>query len=139
MKNALTVYMVNFQKKKIVVTSISKGNQIWFETGDVKEIVNKFSIDLLNKNSIRIYSCYTSKAAVFVERFNRTNRDLLEEPVFERDNANWVDEIYSITERYKFTKQTSTRLTTIHACLKKTKRYVLTTFLKEEIRLTKSF
>ena len=46
------------------------------ETDDGKETVNKTLCDFLDENKIKRYNRYTSKGAVFAERFNRTIRDL---------------------------------------------------------------
>ena len=53
--------------------------------------LDKTFVDLLKKNKIIRYSRYTSSEAVSAERLNRTIRDLLVKPVFERGYANWVD------------------------------------------------
>ena len=47
--------------------------------------------DFLIENNIRLYSRNSSFGSVFAERFNRTLRDLLERPVFEKGNGNWFD------------------------------------------------
>ena len=51
----------------------------------------------LNNNKIK--HCYrnNSLGAVFAERFNRTVRDLLDRPVFEKGESNWIDVIPTIT------------------------------------------
>ena len=46
---------------------------------------------LLNKNTIKFYSCYTSLGAVFAERFIRTTRDLIKRAVFEKSDGNGID------------------------------------------------
>ena len=60
---------------------------------------NNIFQDFLNKNNIEIYSRKTSLGAVFAERFNRTIRDLLKRPVFERGDTNWVDVLPTITKQ----------------------------------------
>ena len=56
-------------------------------TNDGGEIVNKISTDFLNKKNNKKYSRNTSLEAVFAESFNRTVRDLLKKPVFEKSDG----------------------------------------------------
>ena len=51
-------------------------------------IFNSMFQDFLNKNNIKLYSRNSSFGSVFAERFNRTIRDLLERPVFEKGDGN---------------------------------------------------
>ena len=84
-----------------------------------KEFYNYNFQDLLNKNNIKIYSKNSSYGGVFAERFNRTIRDLLRGPVFEKCDGNWVDVLQAITKQYNNRMQSSTKLTPIQASLKK--------------------
>ena len=52
------------------------------------DFVNKIFNDLVNKNFIERYSRYTSVGVVSAECFNRSIRNLLKKPVFERSDAN---------------------------------------------------
>ena len=53
-----------------------------------KEFYNKIFQDFLNKNNIKLYSRKSSYGAVFADHFNRTIRDLLKRPVFEKGDGN---------------------------------------------------
>ena len=55
--------------------------------------------NFLKLNNIHHYSRYTSKGAVFVEIFNRTLRNLLKKPVFEKGRASWIDELQSVVKK----------------------------------------
>ena len=101
---------------QIIKTSNRKPNLL--ETDDGKEYVNKIFTEFLNKNKIKRYSRYTDKGAVFAERFNRTIRNLLKKPVFEKGNANWVSELPSIIKKYNNTIHHSTKMTPIQASKK---------------------
>ena len=79
--------------------------------------------DFLNKNNNREYSRDTSSGAVFAECFNRTIRDLLKKPVFERIVGNWIDVLSTISKRYVDRIHFSTKLTPIEASLKKNEGY----------------
>ena len=96
----------------------SKRKPKLLETDDGKEFTNKMFIEFLKLNDIKRYSRYTSKGAVFAERFNRTIRDLLKKPVFEKGNANWIDELQTITSKYNNKIHSSTKMSPIQALKK---------------------
>ena len=50
------------------------------------------------KNNNKLYSRKSSYGGVFAEPFNRTIRDLLETPVFERGDTNWINTLPTITK-----------------------------------------
>ena len=73
----------------IIIKSKRKPNLIG--SGRGKEFYNKIFQDLLDENNIKLYSRNTDLGAVSAERFNRTERDLLKRPVFEKSHGRWVD------------------------------------------------
>ena len=97
----------------------SKRKPNLIETDDGKEFVNKTFNDFLKLNDIKRYSRYTNKGAVFAERFNRTIRNLLKKPVFEKGNANWLDELSLVIKKYNNTIHHSTKMTPIDASKRK--------------------
>ena len=76
---------------------------------------SKTFIYSLKPNDFHRYSCYTNKGAVFAERFNRTIRNLLRKPGFEKGNANWVGEYRSVIKKYSNTIHHSTKMTSMDA------------------------
>ena len=104
----------------------SKRKPKLLETDDGKEFTNKMFIEFLKLNDIKRYSRYTSKGAVFAERFNRTIRDLLKKPVFEKGNANWIDELQSITSKYNNKIHSSTKMSPNQASKKSNESEVYT-------------
>ena len=68
-----------------------------------------------------LYCRNISYGAVFAERFNRTIRDLLKRPVFEKGDGNWIDILQTITKQYNNRIHSSTKLSPKDASLKKTK------------------
>ena len=104
----------------------SKRKPKLLETDDGKEFTNKMFIEFLNLNDIKRYSRYTSKRAVFAERFNRTIRDLLKKPVFEKGNANWIDELQSITSKHNNKIHSSTKMSPNQASKKSNESEVYT-------------
>ena len=78
----------------------------------------------LNKNNIKLYSRNSSFGSVFAERFNRTIRDLLKRPVFEKCDGNWLDVLPTITKQYNNRIHSSTKLTPIQGSLEKNEGFV---------------
>ena len=101
-----------------IITS-SKGKPGSIETDRGMKFFNNTFQDFLNKNNIKIYSRNSSYGAVFAERFNRTIRDLLKGPVFEKGDGNWIDVLPTITKQYNNRVHTSTKLSPKDASLEK--------------------
>ena len=117
----------NAQTKKdsfenILISSKRKPNLIESDRG--KEFYNNIFQDFLNENNFKLYSRNSSYGAVFAERFNRTIRDLLKRPVFERRDGKWVDILPAITKQYNNTVHSSTKLTPKDASLEKNEGFV---------------
>ena len=108
--------------ENISIRSKRKPNLIESDRG--KEFYNNIFQDFFNKNNIKICSRITALGAVFAERFNRTIKDLLKRPVFEKGVGNWVDELHAIKKQYNNRIHSSTKLTPIQASLKKNEGYV---------------
>ena len=92
----------NAQTKKdffenILISSKRKANLIESDRGE--EFHNNIFQDFLNKNNIKLYSRNSSYGAVFAERFNRTIRELLKRPVFEKVDGNWIDVLPTTTKQ----------------------------------------
>ena len=58
----------------------------------------------------KVYTRFYSKGEVFVVRINRTNRHLSNQPVIEKSNHNWIDELKIVRKQYVFPKDSSTKL-----------------------------
>ena len=122
-KFAWTVPLKNKSSQTITdefsnIISSSKRKPELLETDDGKEFTNKIFNDFLKINNIRRYSGYTSKGAVFAERFNRTIRDLLKKPIFEKGRANWIDELQTVTKKYNNKIHSSIKMTPTQASKK---------------------
>ena len=133
-RNALTI---KYYFENILVSSKRKPNLIESDRG--KEFYNYIFQDFLNKNNIKIYSRNTSLGAVFAERFNRTIRDLLKRPVFEKGDGKWVDVLPVITKQYNNRVHSSTKLTPIQASLKKNEGYVYKNLLDKRKKFKPKF
>ena len=108
--------------ENILISSERKPNLI--ETDRGKEFYNNIFQEFLDKNNIKVYSRNGSYGAVFAEKFNRTIRDLLKRPVFQKGDGNWVDVLPTITKQYNNRIHSSTKLTPIQASVKKNEGYV---------------
>ena len=84
-KNAITI---KDSFENILKNSKRKPNLM--ETDRAKEFYNNIFQEFLNKNNIKIYSRISSFGSVFAERLNRTIRDLLKKPVFEKGDGKWI-------------------------------------------------
>ena len=133
-KNAQTI---KDSFENILIDSKRKPNLI--ETDRGKEFYNNIFQDFLNKNNIKLYSRNSSFGSVFAERFNRTIRDLLNKPVFEKGDGKWIDVLHTITKQYNNRRHSSTKLTPIQASLKKNEGYVYKNLLDKREKITPKF
>ena len=117
----------------------SKRSPNLIESDRGKEFYNNIFQDFLNKNNIKLYSRNSSNGAVFAERFNRTIRDLLKRPVFERGDGNWIDVLPKITKQKNNRMHSSTKLTPIQASLKKNEGYVYKILLDKRKKIKPKF
>ena len=108
--------------ENILKSSKRKPNLIESDLG--KEFYKNIFQDFLNKNDIKLYSRSSSYGAVFAESFNRTIRDLLKKPVFEKGDGIWIDVLPTITKQYDKKVHSSTKLTPTQASLKKNESFV---------------
>ena len=123
--------------ENILISSKRKRNLFEIDRGT--EFCNNIFQDFLNKNNIKIYSRNTSVGAVFAERFNRTIRDLLQRPVFEKGDGNWIDVLPTITKQCNNRVHSSTKLTPIQASLKKNEGFVHRNLLDKRKKITPKF
>ena len=122
-----TAHTIKDSFENILINSKRKPNLVESDRG--KEFYNNISQDFLNKNDIKLYSRNSSYGAVFAERFNRTIRDLLKRPVFEKGGGNWIDILPTKTKQYNYRIHSSTKLTPIQASLKRNEGYVYNNLL----------
>ena len=133
-KNAQTI---RNSFENILINSKRFPNLIESDRG--KEFYNNIFQDFLNKNNIKHYSRNSSYGAVFAERFNRTIRDLLKRPVFQRGDSNWIDILPTVTKQYNNRIHSSTKLTPIQASLKRNEGYVYKNLIDKRIKIKPKF
>ena len=121
----------------ILIKSKTSPNLI--ETDRGKEFYNNIFQDFLIKNNIKLYSRNSSLGAVFAERFNRTIRDLLKRPVFEKGDGKWIDILPTITKQYNNRIHTSTKLSPKDASLKKNEGFVYKNLLDKRKKVKPKF
>ena len=117
----------------------SKRSPNLFETDRGKEIYNTIFQEFLIKNNTKLYFRKISLGVVFAEKFNRTIRDLLKRPVFERSDANWIDVLPTKTKQYNNRVHSSTKLTPIQASLKRNEGYVYKNLLDKRKKINPEF
>ena len=133
-KNAQTI---KDSFENILISSQRKPNL--FESDRGKKFYDNNFQDFLNKNNIKLYSRNSSFGSVYAERFNRSIRDLLKKPVFEKRDGNWIDVLTTITKQYKNRVHSSTKLTPVQASLKKNEGYVYKNLLDKRKKITPKF
>ena len=94
-KNAQLI-KVSFQK--FLIRLMRKPNLI--ETDWGKEFYQKIFQNFSKKINIKHCSRNTYLGTVFAESFNRTIRDLLKRPVFEKGDLNWIGILPRKTKQY---------------------------------------
>ena len=133
-KNAQTI---KDSFENIIITSKRKPTLLESDRG--KEFYNNIFQEFLNKNNIKLYSRNSSLGAVFAERFNRTIRDLLKRPVFEKGDINWIDVLQTITNQYNNRIHSSTKLSPKDASLKKNEGFVYKNLLDKRKKVKPKF
>ena len=98
-----------------------------------------FSAIFENNVNIKHYSRNSSFRGVFAERFNRSIRDLLKKPVFEKKYAIWIDVLPTITKQYTNRVNTSTELTPAQTSLKNNKGSVYKKILDKRKKIKPKF
>ena len=122
---------------EIIKSSNRKPNL--FETDDGKEYVNEIFNEFLNNKNIKRYSRYTDKGAVIAERLNKTVRNLIKKPVFEKGRANWLSELPSIIKQYNNTIHNSIKMAPIQASKKSNERKVYSNLQDKREKQTQKY
>ena len=112
----------------------SKRKPKLIETDRGNEFYSSLFQNFLKNNNIRHFSRNTYLGAVFEERFNRTIRNLLERPVFEKCDCHCIDILLKITKQFNNRIHTSTKLTLIQASLKKNEGSVCKNLLEKKVK-----
>ena len=133
-KKALTI---RDSFENILISSKRKPNLI--ETDRGKEFYNNLFQDFLNKNDIKLYSRNSSYGVVFAQRFNRTIRDLLKKPVFEKGDGNWIDILPTITKQYNNRIHSSTKLSPKDASLMENEGFVYKNLIDKRMIITSKY
>ncbi|MEM1283609.1 MAG: DDE-type integrase/transposase/recombinase [Chlamydiota bacterium] len=101
---------------KVILESGRKPKRIWCDKG--KEFYNTVFKSFLSKHNMEMYSTYSELKAVFIERFNRTLREMLTIPVFIEGKANWIGKLETVLEKYNNRKHGSIKMTPVEASKK---------------------
>ena len=93
-KNKNTQTITSSSEKKI---KNSKRKPNLTEGGRDTGFLNSFFQHFLYRNNIKLYSKNTFLGVLFIG----TARDLFRKPVFEREDAQWIDVLHTITKQCK--------------------------------------
>ena len=106
------------------ILTTSKRKPLKIESDRGKERYNSIFQDFLKSKNIHHYSRFTDKGPSIAERVIRTVRNLLKKPVFEKGNANWLNELPSVIKKYNNTIHSSIKMTPIQASKKSNEKIV---------------
>ena len=123
--------------ENIILNSKRKPNLV--ETDRGKEFFKSIFQNFLNSNNVKLTSRNSSFNSVYAERFNRTIRDLLKRPVFERDDAKWINVLPTKTKLYNSRVHSSTKLTPIPAIYKKNEGFAYNKLLGKRKKTNPKF
>ena len=101
--------IISDEFSKILATS--KRSPLKIESDRGKEFYKKIFQIFLKLRKIQHFSRYFDKGPSIAERFNRSIRDLLKKPLFQRGDANWVNILPSLIKQYDNRINSSTKMT----------------------------
>ena len=108
--------------REILDSSKRKPKRIWSDKG--KEFYNHQFLSYLKENDIELYSTFSELKAVFIERFNRTLRDLLKIPVFLEGKGNWLSHLNDVMKTYNERKHGTIKMSPIEGSKKENENTV---------------
>ena len=100
----------------IISTTKRKPNKIESDRG--REFYNNIFQTFFKLINIHRFSRSCDKGPLVAEGVNKTIRNFMKKPVFEKGNASWISELTLITKKYKNTIHQSTKMTPIEASKK---------------------
>lgn len=90
--------------KSIINEAGEKPNAVWVDQG--KEFFNKDVQKILN--GVKLYSTYGEGKAAYVERLNRTLKNMMYKQFTVKQNRKWIGMLDEITQKYNNTTHTAT-------------------------------
>ena len=90
-----------------------KPEKLWVDRGS--EFYNKTFKSLLKVYETELYSTYSDLKAVFIERFNRTLIDIINEPMFINGDGNWVNILKDAVVKYNNNIHSTIKMTPVDA------------------------
>ena len=85
------------------------------------------------------YTICFSEGAVFARKFNEISKNQPKKHVFEKGHDIRIDEIETVTKKFKNPKHLSTKLSPIQASLKKVEKFVYITLLERRNKTKPNF
>ena len=136
MKNKYSKTMTE-EVSNILTKSKRKPNKIESDRGS--EWYNSIFRKFLEDKNIQHYSRCTDKGPSILDRVFRTIRNLLEKPVFEKGNANWLSELPSVIKQYNNAIHHSIKTTPNQASKKSNERNVYSNLQDRRVRQKSKF
>ena len=121
------------------ILTTSKRKPLKLESDRGTEFYNNIFQNLLKSKNIHHYSRYTDKGPSIAERVIRTIRNLLKKPIFEKGNANWLNELPSVIKQYNNTIHHSTKMTPIQASKKSNQKLVYNNLRDDRVKRQPKF
>ena len=121
LKNIYSQTITN-EFSNILTTSNRKHHKI--ESDRRTEFYNSIFRNFLKLKNIHHYSRFTDKGPSIAERVIRTVRNFLQKPIFLAGNANWLNELSAVVNKYNNTIHSSTKMTPNQASKKSNERKV---------------
>ena len=88
------------------------------------EFYNSIFQNFLKSENIQHYSRFTDKGPSIAERVIRSLRNLLNKPVFEKGNADWLSDLSSVMNKYNNTIHSLIKMTPNQASKKSNEKLV---------------
>ena len=106
------------------ILSTSKRKPLKIESDRGTEFYISIFQNFLKSKNIHHYPRFTDKGPSIIERVIRTIRNLLKKPVFEKGNADWINELPSVIKQYNNTIHHSIKMTPVRASKKSNEKAV---------------
>ena len=106
------------------ILTTSKRSHLKIESDRGTEFYNSIFQNFLRSKNIHHYSRFTDKGPSIAGRVVRTIRNLLKELIFLAGNADWLNELPSVTKQYNNTAHHSIKMTPIQASKKSNEKIV---------------
>ena len=121
------------------ILTTSKRKPLEIESDGGSEFYNSIFQNFLNTKNFHHYSRFTDKGPSIAKILIRSVRNLLEKPVLEKGNADWLSELPTVIKQYKNTIHHSIKMTPLQASKKSNERKVCSNLQDKRRKLNPKF